>query len=110
MKRFIAMAAALVLMLALPTAAAAKTAHKSSPHVSGTIVSWDEATKQATIKDSAGKETSVVWNDQTKVEGTPKVGEHASVSYMKEKDGKMLATHVHVGAKPPATHTTTTAK
>lgn len=106
-KKLIALAAVATLALVLPSLAAAKTAHKSTPHVSGTITSWDGNAKEATVKDSTGKETSFGWNDKTMVTGTPKVGEHASVSYMKDKDGKIWASHITVGAKtvaakPPA--------
>jgi hypothetical protein len=107
MRKLIALAAVLTFVFLLPALVAASEAHKSTPHVSGTITSWDGAGKQATVKDSAGKETSFGWNDTTKVTGMPKVGEHASVSYTKDKEGKNWATHISIGAKtasakPPA--------
>lgn len=107
MKKLFALAAAVTLVLLLPTLAAASGTQKSTPHFSGTISSWDAAAMHATVKESNGKEMSFDWNDKTKVTGAPKVGEHASVSYTKEKDGKILATHVSIGAhsastKPPA--------
>lgn len=70
------MAAALAFAFVLPTIAAATGTHKSTPHVSGTIASWDDATKLGTVKVSAGKETSFGWDENTTVSGTPKVGEH----------------------------------
>jgi cobalamin-dependent methionine synthase I len=103
MKKLIAMAVAVILVLGGSTLASAHSTHKGAPHVSGTITAWDDATKQVTVKDSTGKEHSLTWNDQTKVEGAPKVGEHASVTYTKEKDGKMMATHIHVGEKTAST-------
>ena len=103
MKKLIALAAAVALAILLPASAAAKGTSKSTPHFSGTIESWDDAAKQGTIKDSAGKERSFGWNEKTTVTGTPKVGEHASVKYTKDKDGKIWATHVSVGAAPAAT-------
>lgn len=104
-KKLIALAAALTFVFVLPTIAGTTGSHKSTPHVSGTIASWDAAAKEGTIKDSAGKETSFGWNEQTKVTGTPKVGEHATVSYTKDKNGKIWATHVSVGAKTATTKT-----
>src|SRR5215510_4138196 len=86
MRKLAAVAMAVIFGFVLPTIAIAKGSHKGTPHVSGTITSWDDTTKQATVKDSTGKETSFGWNDATKVSGTPKVGEHASVSYTKDKD------------------------
>lgn len=103
MKKLIALVAALAFVLVLPTVAAASGTHKSTPHVSGTIESWDDAAKQGTVKDSAGKETPFGWNEKTKVTGTPKVGEHVTVSYTKDKNGKIWATHVSVGAKTAST-------
>jgi len=109
MRKLIALGVALTFVLLLPAVAAAAESHKSTPHFSGTITSWDDTAKQATVKDSAGKERSFGWNDKTTVTGTPKVGEHASVKYSKDKDGKIWATHVSVGAKtasakPAASH------
>jgi len=99
MKKLIAVVAITMFALLLPELALATEKHKSTPHVSGTISSWDDTAKQGTVKDSAGKETSFGWNDKTTVSGTPKIGEHASVHYTKDKDGKMWATHISVGAK-----------
>ena len=108
MKKLIALASAVTLVLLLPTLATAKETFNSAPHVRGTITSWDDGAKQATVTDSAGKTTPFGWNDKTMVTGTPKVGEHVSVSFMKDKDGRMWATRLSVGAKtastkPPAT-------
>ena len=98
-KNLIALATALTFVLVLPTPAAAA-------HTSGMITSWDEAMKQGTVRDSAGKETSFGWNETTKLTGTPNIGEHATVSYTKDKDGKSWATHINVAPtavqkKPP---------
>ena len=104
MRKLIALAVALTFALLLPSLAAAHDTHKSStPHFSGTITSWDDNAKQATVKDSAGKEKSFGWNEKTTVTGTPKVGEHASVKYTKDKDGKIWATHVSIGTKTAST-------
>lgn len=103
MKKLTALATALTFVLVSATMAAATGTKHATPHVSGTITSWDDAAKQATVKDSAGKETSIGWNEKTKVTGTPKVGEHATVSYTKDKDGKLWAMHITVGAKAAMT-------
>jgi hypothetical protein len=103
MRSLIALGTAVIFVFLLPTLAPAKEAHNSTPHVSGTITTWDGGGKQATVRDSAGKETSFGWNDTTKVTGTPKIGEHASVSYMKDTEGKNWATHISVGAKTAST-------
>lgn len=104
MKKFFALAVAVTFALFLPTIAAAKEGHKSStPHFSGTITSWDDNAKQGSVKDSAGKEHSFGWNEKTTLSGTPKVGEHASIKYSKDKDGKIWATHVSFGEKPAST-------
>ena len=107
MKKLIALAAALAFVFVLPTLAVASGTKKAAAHKSGTITSWDDAAKQGAVKDSAGKETAFGWTEKTTVTGTPNVGEHATVSYTKDKDGKRWATHIKVGAtsaptKPPS--------
>lgn len=63
----------------------------------GTVSKVDMAGKMMMVKDSAGKETAVYWNDSTKVEGG-EIKEGAMVHYKgAEKDGKMWASWVHVG-------------
>ncbi len=63
----------------------------------GTITKVDTAGKMMTVKDSVGKETTVYWNDATKVSGD-EMKEGAIVHWAgTEKDGKMWATKVHVG-------------
>ena len=63
----------------------------------GTISKLDTAGKMMMVKDSAGKETAVYWNDSTKVEGG-ELKEGSMVHYKgAAKDGKMWASWVHVG-------------
>jgi hypothetical protein len=101
-RSLIALATALTFVLVLPTLAAA------AAHTSGMITSWDEAMKQGTVRNSAGKETSFGWNETTKLTGTPNVGEHATVSYTTDTYGKRWATRINVAPskavqqKPPA--------
>ena len=63
----------------------------------GTITKVDAAQKMMTVKDKAGKEWTIYWNADTKVEGDgPKEG--AKVRFKAtEKDGKMWATWVKTG-------------
>jgi hypothetical protein len=103
MRKMIALATALTFVFVVPTFAATAEPPKATPHVSGTIASWDDATKLGTVKGSTGTETSFGWNEKTTITGIPKIGEHVSVSYSKDKDGKIWATHVSVGAKPAST-------
>ena len=64
----------------------------------GTITKMDMAGKMMMVKDAAGKEMAVYWNDTTKVSGD-EMKEGAMVHWAgMEKDGKMWATKVHVGA------------
>lgn len=107
MKKVITLATALTFVFVVPTLAAAAGTAKATPQLSGTIASWDDATKLGTVKGSTGTETSFGWNEKTTITGTPKIGEHVSVSYTKDKDGKLWATHVSVGAKPASTKTHT---
>jgi hypothetical protein len=63
----------------------------------GTISKLDTAGKMMMVKDSAGKESAVYWNDSTKVEGGD-LKEGSMVHYKGSmKDGKMWASWVHVG-------------
>ena len=55
------------------------------------------------VKDATGKETAVYWSDTTKDSGD-EMKEGARVHWAgAEKDGRMWATKVHVGAMPKKT-------
>ena len=63
----------------------------------GVITKMDSAGKMMMVKDAAGKEMAIYWNDSTKVAGD-EMKEGAKVHWKgAEKDGKMWATWVHVG-------------
>jgi hypothetical protein len=97
MKRFLTLA--LVLGVALSVVALADDSKMSGGKaMSGTVTKVDEAGKMMTVKDKAGKEWTIYWNDQTKVEGgAPKEG--AMVHFKADKkDGKMTATWVKTEA------------
>ena len=100
MKRFLA--AALVIGFAISAVAFAGE-HKMSGEKSmaGTISKVDSAQKMMTVKDKAGKEWTIYWTDQTKMEGAaPKEGDMVHFKAA-TKDGKMTASWVKTGA---ATH------
>ena len=61
-----------------------------------TITKVDMAGKSMVVKGADGKETTIYWNDATKLQGTPKEGETVHVKTT-QKDGKNWATWVHVG-------------
>jgi hypothetical protein len=95
MKRFLAIA--VVLGLALSTVALAEHDHMGGKSMSGTVTKVDNDQKMMVVKDSDGKESTIYWNADTKVEGAaPKEG--AMVWYKAtSKDGKMWATWVKTG-------------
>ena len=103
MKRLIAVVTFAMCVFLVPTLAAASGAHKSTAHMSGTITHWQDATKEAIVKDSEGRETLFGWNETTTFTGTPQVGDHATVSYTKDKDGNRWLTHVGIELKPTST-------
>ena len=94
----VAMLTAVSLGVALAASTESKEPVKPEPHwVSGTITAWDAATKSVNVKDDSGKEMDIAGNADTKVSGTPKVGEVVKVKYKTDKDGKSWATHVFAG-------------
>ncbi|MDQ2979648.1 MAG: DUF5666 domain-containing protein [Acidobacteriota bacterium] len=97
MKKVFALSLVAVFCLAaVAVAGGDKLAGKTKPN-EGTISKLDTTAKTMTVKDSAGKETAVYWNDATKVEGG-ELKEGSLVHYKgAEKDGKLWATWVHVG-------------
>ncbi len=99
MKRILATTAVVALVFA-GVALAAQTKPMSKPEpgwVKGTITAWDPSAKSLKLKDGEGKEWSFSWNDDTKVMGTPKVGEMIELKYRKDKDDHTMATHIYVG-------------
>ncbi|MGH9316721.1 MAG: hypothetical protein ACRD1P_06420 [Thermoanaerobaculia bacterium] len=69
--------------------------------LSGTVSSLDYAARTFVIRDSAGKDTSLVWTDATKVTGgTLKVGEKLTLRYL-VKDKKNIATSVKIAVPLP---------
>ena len=68
--------------------------------IEGTISKVDMAGKSMVVKTADGKETTIYWDDTTKLQGTPKEGETVHVKAA-DKDGKSLASWVHVGKTQP---------
>lgn len=98
MKKVFALSLVAVLCIAVVAIAGDdKMAGKKGGAMSGTITKVDSAAKMMMVKDSAGKETAVYWNADTKMDGGD-AKEGSMVHYKgAEKDGKMWATWVHVG-------------
>jgi hypothetical protein len=98
MKKFLALAIVAAFALGIPALAAqTKPAAAKADHAHGTITAWDEAGKTFKVKDKNGKEWDFSWNEQTKLNGAPKVGDSVSLVYTKDKDGKAWANHITVG-------------
>ena len=94
MKKILALSVVAVLCAVVVLAGDKKMMGKMNE---GTISKMDLAGKMMMVKDSAGKEATVYWNDATKVSGD-EMKEGALVHWAGvEKDGKMWATKVHVG-------------
>ena len=96
MKKVLALSVVVALCTVVMLAGDEKMGSKGKTN-EGTISKMDMAGKMMVVKDSAGKETTVYWNDATKVAGD-EMKEGAVVHWTgSEKDGKMWATWVHVG-------------
>lgn len=90
-------ALSLVAILCLAVVAIAGDDKMDGKAMEGKITKVDMAGKMLMVKDAAGKEATLYWNDATKVEGGD-LKEGATVHYKAtEKDGKWWATWVHVG-------------
>jgi hypothetical protein len=89
MKKALALAVVLVFCAALGLAHGDKATE-------ATISKLDTAGKSMVVKTADGKEMTIYWNDETKVQGVLKEGETIHVK-TSEKDGKTWATWVHVG-------------
>ena len=98
MKKILALSVVVALCTVVMLAGDEKMGDKKMGKMNeGTISKMDMAGKMMMVKDATGKESSVYWNDATKVSGD-EMKEGALVHWMgMEKDGKMWATKVHVG-------------
>jgi phage baseplate assembly protein gpV len=84
-------------------AAASPDKEKTKTHgvsVSGTVTAADDAAHTIVVRNSSGRETTLVRTAATKVNGKGlKVGDRVSARYL-ERDGKRIATSIRV--EPPA--------
>jgi Cu/Ag efflux protein CusF len=68
----------------------------------GTIARVDNDAKSLTVKDDAGKEMTVFWNESTKIDGGELKEGNAVSLETTQQDGKTLATSIKVtAAKKP---------
>lgn len=86
----------LALAVVFALCAAVGLAHGKGKATEATISKLDTAGKSMVVKTADGKEMTIYWNDDTKVQGVLKEGETIHVK-TSEKDGKTWATSVHVG-------------
>lgn len=65
--------------------------------LTGTVTSVDEGRKSFVVKNSAGKDTRLVWTNATTLSGGKiRTGAKATLRYL-DKDGKHIATSVILG-------------
>jgi hypothetical protein len=94
MKRMAVTSIAAVLALALASAVLAGGPGKAVT-ARGTITSIQVDARTLTLKDAAGHETRIAWNDATRMTGTPEEGASATVRYVKQGD-RMVALEITV--------------
>ncbi|MBZ5638555.1 MAG: hypothetical protein LAO51_07330 [Acidobacteriia bacterium] len=102
MRRLVACLVVVAIALAVPALAAEKGMKTMNHMAKGEIVKWDDAAKTFAIKDAKGKEESFVWSDKTKVEGTPKVGDHVVVHFTRageQRVAESIAVHMVTAKK-----------
>ena len=78
----------------------AKSSHGGTAR--GTIASVDQTAKTFVLRDAAGKEMTVSWNDATKVKGgSLKEGEQVQIRTV-DKNGGHVATSISIEPSKPA--------
>ena len=109
MKKVSVLALTAVLVLAATAIALPQDASKpadnpsaaQSKSIRGTVSSVDNSAKSFVVKDANGTETTVFWNDSTRLSGELAPGA-AVVLQTSMQDGKTVATAIQVsGAKKP---------
>jgi hypothetical protein len=68
---------------------------QSASSIHGTITSVDNSGKSFTVKDDSGKETTVYWDNTTKLSGDLKVGSMVTVQ-SSQSSGKTMASSIEV--------------
>jgi hypothetical protein len=106
--RSLAVLAFLPLLLTAQTAAPSKAkVHGFS--LSGTLVRIDEGKKTLAVRNAGGKETTLAWTNATSVFGGKlAVGQAVTLKYL-DRDGKHIATSIHIGPPPTVAAPTPTA-
>jgi hypothetical protein len=89
------LALAVVTMFCATLGLALVPGDKAGMMLEGTITKLDMTGRSMVVKSADGKETTVYWNEATKLEGVLKEGSTVHLSTM-EKDGKTWASSVHV--------------
>jgi hypothetical protein len=77
-------------------AAVAVAAPDTNKTIIGTITKIDNAAKSMVVKDTSGTETTIYWNEGSKVDGG-ELREGSTVKVdTKDQDGKTMATNIQV--------------
>ena len=63
--------------------------------VQGEITEWNASQMQFQLRTEEGRELSIKWNDDTKVEGEPQVGALAQVTF-EMNEGALIALEIRV--------------
>jgi hypothetical protein len=96
-KKMLAVSLTLVLCLSAIALAADNDKEMKGTSLQGTITKVDAADKALTVRDNSGTETTVFWDESTRINGNLKEGSMASLT-LADKDGKKLATSISVRA------------
>ena len=89
---------AAIMAIAVVCLAAVAVAAPDTKTIVGTITRIDNASKSMVVKDTAGNETTVYWNDASKVDGG-ELREGSTVKVdVKDQEGKTFATSIQVQA------------
>ncbi len=97
MRKALTVSLALLLCLSAIALAGDKQA-AADKTIQGTITRMDTAGKMLTVKDTSGNESSVAWNDATRITGG-ELREGATVSLsVSDKGGSPTATSIQVKA------------
>ena len=93
-----AFAISLAVMLCLSAIALAADNDKSmSKSLQGTITRVDTASKTLVVRETSGTETTVYWDDTTRVVGDLKEGSSVQLT-TSERDGKKFASSINAKA------------
>ena len=95
MRKAVTLSLALLLCLSAIALAGDKTT-VADKTIQGTITKVDTAGKMLTVKDTSGNETTVAWNDSTRISGG-ELAEGATVTLpVSDKGGSPTATTIQV--------------